>query len=359
MSELKLDFTLDKAEDRIALVKQILDETPKSQQTQRYIEYLSDYIIQAVAKEEKKSKKILTDNRLVTINKRETSYEGLVGKLENGEDGIYNMMTSERNQFLTPKIAITEEDLAEIPELRKIKETITKLEALEKKATGRKKYLLKKHLIELHQEQYTIKNDFKKPIYAQHTCKTPFHIDVREEVHIGADGQVSATGLLSLMNPAHVSQLLCNYSELKEDNYDNFSDDMYYLMQDLDDLIDRALKDTYPLYYDLMICKIDGMQNIDIQRELEEKHGIKHSVEYISCLWRNKIPKVIAEKAQEEYLIWYYTNVEKGKWKRCSRCGQVKLANNRFFSKNNTSKDGLYSICKECRNKKNVLKKES
>ena len=73
------------------------------------------------------------------------------------------------------------------------------------------------------------------------------------------------------------------------------------------------------------------------------------TVEYISSLWRNKIPKLISEKAQEEYLVWYYTTQEYGKWKRCSRCGQVKLAHNRFFSKNKTSKDGFYSICKEAR----------
>ena len=83
----------------------------------------------------------------------------------------------------------------------------------------------------------------------------------------------------------------------------------------------------------------------------------KHSVEYISSLWRKKIPKLIAEKEQKDYLIWYYLEVQKGKWKRCSRCGQIKLAHNKFFSKNNTSKDGWYSICKECRNKKNKEKK--
>ena len=44
-------------------------------------------------KQEKKEKKILTENRLATITKRELSYEGLVGQLENGEDGIYNLMT--------------------------------------------------------------------------------------------------------------------------------------------------------------------------------------------------------------------------------------------------------------------------
>ena len=123
-------------------------------------------------------------------------------------------------------------------------------------------------------------------------------------------------------------------------------------MEDLDNLVDRTLKNDYPLYYDLLIYKIDGKQNIEIQSLLQEKHGIKHSVEYISSLWRNKIPKLISEKAQEEYLVWYYTTQEYGKWKKCSRCGQVKLAHNRFFSKNKTSKDGFYSICKCCRNKK-------
>ena len=79
---------------------------------------------------------------------------------------------------------------------------------------------------------------------------------------------------------------------------------------------------------------------------------IKHSVEYISSLWRNKIPKLIAEQAQKDWLEWYYTNKKKGYWKKCSRCGQIKLGHNKFFSKNKTSKDGWYSICKDCRNKK-------
>ena len=123
-------------------------------------------------------------------------------------------------------------------------------------------------------------------------------------------------------------------------------------MEDLDNLIETTLKEKYPLYYDLVILKIDGMQNIDIQAELFKKHNVKHSVEYISSLWRNKIPKLLAEKAKEDYILWYYTYKEKGHWKKCSRCGQIKLAHNRFFSKNKTSKDNFYSICKECRNKK-------
>ena len=115
---------------------------------------------------------------------------------------------------------------------------------------------------------------------------------------------------------------------------------------------EKTLRDKYPLYYKLLIYKIDGKQNAEIQELLDQEFGIKYSVEYLSSLWRNKIPKLLAEKEKEDYLIWHYTYVEKGQWKRCSRCGEVKLANNKFFSKNSTSKDGYYSICKECRNKK-------
>ena len=94
------------------------------------------------------------------------------------------------------------------------------------------------------------------------------------------------------------------------------------------------------------------MQNIDIQADLLARFGIKHSLEYISSLWRNKIPNLIASAAEDQLLNWHFLNVEKGKYKKCSRCGQVKLAHNKYFSKNKTSKDGFYSICKCCRNKK-------
>jgi len=40
---------------------------------------------------------------MVTINRRETSFEGLVSKFETGEDGIYNMIINDKNVLLTPK----------------------------------------------------------------------------------------------------------------------------------------------------------------------------------------------------------------------------------------------------------------
>ena len=351
-SKIKLDFSLQSPNERNELVKKIISKTPSDKLTPKYLEILADYIIFAMDKQERKEKKILTENRMVTVNKRETSYQGLVGKMENGEDGLFNLITNDKNIIFSPKVSITKKDLKEIPELAELQKAIAEVEEEEKKATGKRKYLLKKQIIQMRQDQYVIKNAYRKPMYCTNLRKSFTAMTFEEKITMDEKGMPQNHGLISFFNPTHISALLCNYSKLKEDAWGRFSSDAYFLMEDLDNAVDAALKEDYPLYYDLVIYKIDGKQNTEIQKLLEQKHGIKHSMEYISSLWRKKIPKIIAEKAQEDYLIWYYTEVEKGKWKRCSRCGEVKLAHNKFFSKNKTSKDGFYSICKCCRNKK-------
>lgn len=349
---LKMDFSLESPEERKQKVEEIIANTPPEKLTNRYLEKLTDYIIFAMDKQEKKDKKILTDNRMITVNKRETSFEGLASSLENGEDGIYNMIANDKNIIFQPKISITDADLAEIPELRSLRDCIENVEQQAKTASGKKAFLLKKQLIEMRQDQYIIKNSVRQPIYCMNLVKNFSSFDFSENITLDEEGNPVSDGVVSLLNPKHVSALLCNYSKLKEESYSNFAGDAKWMMMDLDNLVDAALEEKYPLYYDLVILKIDGCQNLEIQKVLQEKYGIKHSVEYISSLWRNKIPKLIAEEATNQWLIWHYTQEERGKWKRCSRCGKIKLAHNNFFSKNKTSKDGYYSICKSCRNAK-------
>lgn len=146
--ELKLDYSIESPQERNELVKKIIAQTPEEKLTPRYLEFLSDYLIFAMDKEERKQKKILTDNRMVTVNKREISFEGLIAKFENGEDGIYGLITEDKNIIFTPKISITDEDLARVPGLRDLRDSIDKLEEAFKTATGKQKFLLKKAIIE-------------------------------------------------------------------------------------------------------------------------------------------------------------------------------------------------------------------
>ena len=307
-------------------------------------------------KQERKERKILTDNRMMTVNKRECSFEGLVSQLENGEDGIYNLITDNKNQIFQPKVTITKKDLDEIQPLRQLREAINVWEAKLKVTEGKDAFVIKKALIEMRKDQYIIKNAYRRPIVPNKLTRSTHVIMLPDETSsFDEEGYPIPKGV-SLLNPVVCSAILCNYSRLKEDSYDRFEGDLYYLMLAFDEIADKALKE-YPLYEKIVECKVDGLQNTQIQEILQMEFGIKHSLEYISSLWRKKIPKLIASQAEDEYLYWYYLNIEKGKYKKCSRCGQVKLAHNKYFSKNKTSRDGYYSICKKCRNSKNKIKK--
>ena len=68
----KLDYTLESPEERLALVNKILEETPDP--SPAYLEILGDYLVLCMEKQERKERKILTENRLTTVNKRETSF---------------------------------------------------------------------------------------------------------------------------------------------------------------------------------------------------------------------------------------------------------------------------------------------
>ena len=307
-------------------------------------------------KQERKERKILTDNRMMTVNKRECSFEGLVSQLENGEDGIYNLITDNKNQIFQPKVTITKKDLDEIQPLRQLREAINVWEAKLKVTEGKDAFVIKKALIEMRKDQYVIKNAYRRPIVPNKLTRSTHVTMLPDETSsFDEEGYPIPKGV-SLLNPVVCSAILCNYSRLKEDSYDRFEGDLYYLMLAFDEIADKALKE-YPLYEKIVECKVDGLQNTQIQEILQMEFGIKHSLEYISSLWRKKIPKLIASQAEDEYLYWYYLNIEKGKYKKCSRCGQVKLAHNKYFSKNKTSRDGFYSICKKCRNSKNKAKK--
>ena len=347
----RLDYTITDPQERNQKVHEIVNSVSPEKLTPYYLEQLTKYLTETP--ENKKEKKVLTDNRMVTINKRETSYEGLVAKLENGEDGIYNFMTGgDKNILLVPKIQITEDDIATIPGLKELREEIKKVEIRQRAARGKQKFLLTKQLIEMRQDQYVLKSSYKPPVAMMKVTKSVNQIDLDEHITIDENGDPVSDCLVSLFDPHHVCCLLCNYSKLKEDCWGHFDSDWWYLMEDFDNLSERALKEDYPILYDIMIYKIDGLQNKDIAARIKQDYDVSYSVEYLSAVWRKKIPKIIADKAKEEWIVWHYTYEEKGKWKRCSRCHEIKLAHPYFFTRNKTAKDGWYSMCKCCRNKK-------
>lgn len=345
---IKLDYTIESPEERNELVKKILEENPNP--SPAYLEILANYLIFCMEKIERKEKKLLTDNRMSTVNKRETSFEGLALQLESGEDGIYNLINESKSTIFQPKVSITKQDVEEIPFLKEWREAIAVWEQKLKKAQGKDAYIIKKALIEMRKDQYIIKNAYRKPVTFNKTAHSKFTKKLEDSYSLDENGFIIPSGF-SLCDPNVCSAILCNYNKLKQSAAGQFQSDLYYLMQDFDILLEKSLAE-FPIYREIVQCKIDELQNIEIQSILEEKFNNPYSLEYISSLWRKKIPSLLASTAEDDLLNWHYLTIEKGKYKKCSRCGQIKLAHNKYFSKNKTSKDGWYSICKSCRNNK-------
>ncbi len=338
---MKLDYTIKSPEERRALVEKIVEETPDI--TPTYLEILADYLVLCMNKQEKKERMILTENRMATVNKRECSLEGLASQLDNG---MYGLVTEDKGAILEPKISITQQDQDSIPYLKQLRDAINQWEGALQRASGKRAYLIKKALIEMRKDQYVIKQAYQKPIipYKLTHSASPSHPSINDKSTLNSiDG-------ISLMDPKVVSAILRNYTKLKAESRTDFDGDLWYLIQDFDKVYVEAMADR-PTYRRVAELKIEKMKNVEIKQILLNEFGTTFSIEYISNLWRHKIPKHIALQAQENFLISEY---QKNHYdmKQCSKCGQWKPAHTLFFAHNGSSKDSWYSICKKCRNKK-------
>lgn len=215
---MKLDQNIKSTKDRVDYLNQHLDELNKA--SPQELIYYANYLL--FAEKDKKDKSIITDNRNITLKKHETSFEGICAKLENGENGIYNLVSNLGKQaYLTQQKEITEEDIENVPGLKELRETIKKVEKKMNAAPPGKKHKLLKQLIDLRQLQYVLKSEYNGMIHPQPNSKTIrnlINFTFDEKIAVDENNDVSSDGLISLFNPKHISAILCNYSKLKEDN---------------------------------------------------------------------------------------------------------------------------------------------
>lgn len=146
---ISLDYSLKTCEERAKYVEQIIDSTPKEKLTNKYLNYLGDYILFIREKGTTKGHQLITKNRETIIRKRERSYEDIVNSLEGGEDALHTLINNDKNQLLDRKDKITEEQALNDPLLQEKMQTIRLLKKnFENTNDSSKRFKLKQQIIE-------------------------------------------------------------------------------------------------------------------------------------------------------------------------------------------------------------------
>lgn len=118
----------------------------------------------------------------------------------------------------------------------------------------------------------------------------------------------------------------------------DLQDDLSCILVDLENLIKKVeFTDKQKKVLDRWI---NGMCVNDIAKDL----GVK-KITISQAL--DRVVELIIKQHEEEYENWYYLNIRKGTYKKCSKCGEIKLISQ--FDKK--GKQGFQSRCKKCRKK--------
>ncbi|BDR74172.1 hypothetical protein K144316041_p20110 (plasmid) [Clostridium tetani] len=244
------------------------------------------------------------------------------GKTEEPE-AIDFLIRKGNNYKLNNEQKVYKKDIEKVPELKEYQNAIDQLNkqqkntkvVFDKKKIGRIKTLIK-------EDMKDVKDMRLGTIYFKQPLPDEGKIDYDE---------------FNFFNEKHIEELL-----LVSPRHD-FQDDLACLTYDIQRIIDKCN------FSDVELDIIDMMRSnydvAEIARELDCKYQTVQST-------ISKVIKKIINKYEDTYEDWYYLNIVKGKYKRCSKCGEIKIANERHFSPDKRNKDGFHSLCRRCRNKK-------
>lgn len=173
---------------------------------------------------------------------------------------------------------------------------------------------INKIMVEVKKDMMEVKRQLQMPIIWKSPLKDEGGADYNE---------------LDMFDKNTVKELLRVHKQL------DLQDDLSCILVDLDNLINRIeLNDRQ---HEVLEMWRNGVETGTIAKILNVKPQTIHGN-------IDSIVEAIIKQYEEDYEDWYYLNIRKGQYKKCSKCGEIKLVSR--FDKN--GKKGLRSSCKRC-----------
>lgn len=153
--------------------------------------------------------------------------------------------------------------------------------------------------------------------------------------------------MLMFSNASTYKGLIENYYDLKDKYEGDFRDDMWAILLYFEDLIISASLTQEERFVIERIMRDYPRKEIldDYFNQFNKKLTMRTLSRWVNI--------AIPQKLLNTYLTsiddWVYTFILKGKFKKCSKCSEVKvISNDRYFGKNSITSDGFQSVCKKC-----------
>ena len=175
---------------------------------------------------------------------------------------------------------------------------------------------INKIMVEVKKDMMEVKRQLQMPIIWKSPLKDEGGADYNE---------------LDMFDKNTVKELLRVHKQL------DLQDDLSCILVDLDNLINRIeLNDRQ---HEVLEMWRNGVETGTIAKILKVKPQTVHGN-------IDSIVEAIIKQYEEDYENWYYLNIRKGQYKKCSRCGEIKLISQ--FNKEPKGKDGYKKHCKKC-----------
>ena len=307
----------------------------KSQYTESNIasalEMIANYILAVDEKDKGINYKIYTSEELFNRACREYNVINSVAKANGGLDMNYGENISEAFPiFQLPKnfkkvkdLKVEKKDLEKYPPMKDYTDFYEYLKEESKRLWNTKglskedmvrRSKIKKILPEIKKDIIEVKKQLQMPIIWKAPLKDNGGADYDE---------------LDMFDKNVIKMLLQIHKQIDLQN------DLSCILVDLDNLINNV--EFTKRQYEVLELWRNGLTIENISKELYVKENT------VSITLSRAIDSII-KQYEKEYEEWYYLNIRKGTYKKCSKCGEVKLISQ--FSKNGNR---LRGNCKDCK----------
>ena len=215
------------------------------------------------------------------------------------------------------------------------------------------------------------RQDIKQTQIEEHSCQNEVGLHEREVEKISHDSDhlherevenlcQNCDGLherevtFDLRDPNSWLQLLPYYNtiynaKLEVEERHDIESEAPALWNTIQYYFDRALMQAE--YRLIVEMKSENWRNEDINNELRRRNLKTFSVNYISTIYKKRIPKLLAQAVEAHYELALALD-QPDEWKRCSKCGKLLHLDSNHFRRLGKSKDGFVGSCKQCDKKK-------